>query len=139
MLNGTADPLVPYLGGGVGFAGRRGNVWATERTAAFLARTNGCGPSPTATPMRTLPGEQTKVTRLDWTACSSGQPVTLYRIEGGGHQLFGRHRILPAILGPGTQQLSAPEIILQLFARTTGGLAQRNSSSTSGGARRHSP
>jgi polyhydroxybutyrate depolymerase len=42
MFNGTADPVVPYAGGGVGFRGRRGNVWAAERTAAFLAHSNGC-------------------------------------------------------------------------------------------------
>ena len=46
MFNGTADPLVPYGGGGVGFAGRRGNVWAAERSAAFMARVNGCGATP---------------------------------------------------------------------------------------------
>ena len=46
MFNGTADPLVPYRGGGVGFAGRRGNVWAAERSAAFMARGNGCGATP---------------------------------------------------------------------------------------------
>ncbi|HET7154869.1 MAG TPA: prolyl oligopeptidase family serine peptidase, partial [Hyphomicrobiaceae bacterium] len=33
MFNGTADPLVPYRGGGVGLTGSRGEVWAAERTA----------------------------------------------------------------------------------------------------------
>src|SRR5262245_36116954 len=90
MFNGTADPLVPYQGGGVGFAGKRGNVWPAERTAAFLAEVNGCG-GPAIQPLATgAPEEATKVVRLDWFPCSSGQPVTLYRIEGGGHQVFGR-------------------------------------------------
>jgi polyhydroxybutyrate depolymerase len=114
MLNGTADPLVPYGGGGVGFAGRRGNVWAAEHTAAFMARLNGCGEPITHVLPADTANDATKV--VDWAGCSSGQPVSLYRIEGGGHQLFGRPSILPAILGPGTQQISAPEIILQLFA-----------------------
>jgi polyhydroxybutyrate depolymerase len=103
----------------VGFAGRRGNVWAAERTAAFMARINGCG-EPPATRELSLgaSADATKVVRLDWPGCSSPQPVTLYRIEGGGHQLFGRPSILPAVLGPGTQQISAPEVIMELFAAT---------------------
>jgi polyhydroxybutyrate depolymerase len=116
MLNGTADPLVPYGGGGVGFAGRRGTVWSAERTAAFLAEGNGCK-GPTTRPLATgAPAEATKVVRLDWSSCSSGCQVTLYRIEGGGHQLFGRTDIFPAILGPGTRLISAPEVMLELFA-----------------------
>jgi len=43
MFNGTADPLVPYDGGGVGFLGGRGSVWAAEETAEFM---------PTSTPAR---------------------------------------------------------------------------------------
>jgi polyhydroxybutyrate depolymerase len=116
MLNGTADPLVPYTGGGVGFAGRRGNVWAAERTAAFMAHVNGCGEPATHALAAGSAGDATKVVRLDWSGCSSGRPVTLYRIEGGGHQVFGRPGVLSAVLGPSTQQISAPEIIMELFA-----------------------
>jgi len=47
---------------------------------------------------------------------SSGRSVTLYRIEGGGHQVFGRTDLFPAILGPGTRAISAPQVMLQLFA-----------------------
>jgi polyhydroxybutyrate depolymerase len=86
MFNGTADPLVPYGGGAVGFAGRLGNVWAAERTAAFMARANGCG-APVTEPLADGSSDDaTKVVRLAWSECSSGQPVTLYRIVGGGHQ-----------------------------------------------------
>jgi polyhydroxybutyrate depolymerase len=40
MINGTADPLVPWGGGGVGFGGRRGNVLSTEETIAIWRRAN---------------------------------------------------------------------------------------------------
>jgi polyhydroxybutyrate depolymerase len=117
MFNGTADPLVPYAGGEVGFRGRRGSVWAAERTAAFLAHNNGCraaskmplsdgAPSPDAV----------KVVRLNWSACNSGSSVALYRVEGGGHQVFGRGEAFATILGRGTDQVSAPETILAAFA-----------------------
>jgi polyhydroxybutyrate depolymerase len=116
MFNGTADPLIPYQGGGVGFAGGHGKVWSAERTAAFLADVNGCT-GPTDQPLPTgSPEGSTRVVRLDWSSCSSGRPVTLYRIEGGGHQVFGHTDIFPAILGRGTRLISAPEVMLELFA-----------------------
>lgn len=115
MFNGTADPLVPYRGGGVGLTGSRGEVWAAERTAAFIARANGCADP--AERQVGSGGDRIKVVRLDWAGCSSGRTVTLYRVEGGGHQLFGHTNILPMIFGPGTTQVSAPEIIMDLFAK----------------------
>jgi polyhydroxybutyrate depolymerase len=118
MFNGTADPLVPYEGGGVGFHGGRGRVWPAESTAAFLARSNGCGEEAGSRRLHdgAFPGEAVRVFRLDWSACTSGRGVTLYRIEGGGHQVFGHTNGLPIILGRGTHQISAPEMILAAFA-----------------------
>ena len=115
MFNGTVDPLVPYDGGGVGFAGTRGKVWAAESTAAFIAQANGCS-GPEQRPLGRTADEAIRVVRLDWSTCTSGQAVTLYRVEGGGHQLFGHSNILPMIFGPGTMQVSAPEIIMSMFA-----------------------
>jgi polyhydroxybutyrate depolymerase len=116
MFNGTADPMVPYRGGGVGLTGSRGEVWAAERTAAFIARANGCA-DPAERQVGGSGGDRIKVVRLDWAGCSSGRTVTLYRVEGGGHQLFGHTNILPMIFGPGTTQVSAPEIIMDRFAK----------------------
>jgi polyhydroxybutyrate depolymerase len=118
MFNGTADPLVPYEGGGVGFRGKRGSVWSAERTATFLALSNGCGER--AGSRGLVDGgaraDSIKVVKLDWSDCKSRRSVTLYRIEGGGHQIFGRGGAFTAFLGPGTDQVSAPETILAMFA-----------------------
>ena len=117
MFNGTADPIVPYKGGEVGRIGRYGKVWSAERTATFLAHGNGCG-EPSQRPVTGVVREDgIKVVRLDWSGCQSGQPVALYRVEGGGHQLFGETNILPAIMGPGTNQVSATEAIMSVFAK----------------------
>jgi polyhydroxybutyrate depolymerase len=139
MFNGTADPVVPYAGGGVGFRGRRGNVWAAERTAAFLAHSNGCREAS----KMPLPGDRpatdaVKVVRLDWSACESGSSVALYRVEGGGHQVFGRGEAFTAILGRGTSQVSAPATILAAFAAIEKG-AQWNRASSRGGPAKQSP
>jgi polyhydroxybutyrate depolymerase len=117
MLNGTADPVVPYNGGKVGLTGLYGEVWSAERTAAFLARENGC----TGRTEQVLAAagfvQLTKVTRLDWSSCRSRQPVTLYRVDGGGHQIFGSTSFFSLVLGVGTSQVSAPEAIMAVFAK----------------------
>jgi polyhydroxybutyrate depolymerase len=116
MFNGTADPVVPYSGGGVGFGGWQGTIWSAEGTAAFLARANGCGP-----PSKALIGsgrqpKAIRIARFEWQRCSSRRGVTLYRIEGGGHQVFGHTNFFPWFLGPGTRRLSAPNTIMAAFA-----------------------
>jgi polyhydroxybutyrate depolymerase len=118
MLNGTADPVVPYNGGKVGLTKLYGEVWSVERTAALLARGNGCR-SPAEHVLAPVGLVQlTKVMQLDWSACSSGQPVTLYRVEGGGHQVFGSTNFFSLVLGVGTNQVSAPDAIMATFAKT---------------------
>jgi len=117
MFNGTADPLVPYEGGNVGFTGQRGRVWGAERTAEFLARVDGC----TAMQVRAMPinssSEPVRVARLDWSPCRTGASVTLFRLEGGGHQVPGRSQFLPGLLGLGSLQINAAEEAMETFRR----------------------
>jgi polyhydroxybutyrate depolymerase len=116
MFNGTADPLIPYSGGEVGFSGLQGRVWPIERTAVFLAHRNGCATGSKAVVSGPAAPDAIRVVRLDWTHCSSERGVTLYRVEGGGHQVYGRTNFLPLLLGSGTRQVSAPETIMAAFA-----------------------
>jgi polyhydroxybutyrate depolymerase len=114
MFNGTADPLVPYDGGGVGFLGGRGSVWAAEETAEFIADVNACATA------RALPlpvWSRVHVTRIEWTYCRSGSPVALYRMDGGGHQVPGQRSFLPFFLGRGTQALNAADEAFAFFRR----------------------
>ena len=111
MFNGTADKLVPYEGGRVGPFSLGGSVWGAEQTAAFLAEANGCGPEPSGEDAL-FPGMS--VTRLTWTGCARSATVTLYRMNGVGHTVPGRRRILSGIR---TDELSAAETILGTFAR----------------------
>lgn len=113
MIAGTADPLVPYDGGGVGFRGRNGEVWGAERTAELFAHANGCEAADrTATP----DGESTttSIVRIAWR-CTASARVVLYRIEGGGHQSYGGNALPQFAFGRTTQAFSAPEAILDFF------------------------
>ena len=114
MFNGTNDPLVPYDGGGVGFLGGRGSVWAAEETAEFMADVNACEA------VRALPlpiGSRVQVTRLEWTLCRTGSSVTLYRMDGAGHQVPGQRSFLPLFLGRGTQAVRAADEAFAFFRR----------------------
>ena len=117
MFNGTEDPLVPYRGGGVGLGGWQGRVWSAEGTAAFLARANGCAAASREPFGDSSSRRAVRIMRLDWRRCSSERGVTLYRIEGGGHQVFGHTNFFPLVLGSGTDRISATDIIMTEFAR----------------------
>src|SRR5205085_309041 len=92
VMNGTADPLVPYRGGAVGFRGERGEVISTEATMARLRSFNGCAGALTTERLADLdPADGSDVIVETWAECSSGAPVVLYRIEGGGHRVPRRN------------------------------------------------
>jgi len=114
MFNGTADTLIPYGGGEVGFDGLQGTVWPVERTAVYLAHRNGCEPIGKRVVAGGSGPDAIRVVRLDWGRCDTG--LTLYRVEGGGHQVYGHTDYFPLFLGSGTNQISAPDTILTAFA-----------------------
>jgi polyhydroxybutyrate depolymerase len=114
MFNGTADPMVPYAGGGVGLRGARGEVWGTERTADLFARIDGCGPRrATRLPHREI--DETTVDRIAWTGCRPGVSVTLYRVNGGGHAYYSRPPLMFGFLGATNHDVDPAEIILSTF------------------------
>ena len=119
MFNGTADPLIPYVGGGVGPLNLGGFVWGSERTAAHLASANGCGPSRQYADAST---EESSVTRIAWSGCKAEADVTLYRINGGRHEVFGRPPVLPAMLQTRGQTISAAQTIMAAFEGEVTGL-----------------
>jgi polyhydroxybutyrate depolymerase len=115
MVNGTADPLMPFMGGGVGFAGRRGQVLGALQTAELFAQAQGCAAKTT----RPLPDRDrtdgTNVIVSSWSACAGGTELHLFAIQGGGHQVAGAHTFLPMLLGRGNHDISAATEILSAF------------------------
>ena len=113
-FQGTADPLVPYDGGGV--AARRGQVLSAARSVAMWAATAGCAPEPsvTMTPDRSRDGMRVRLT--SYAGCAEGRDVDLYTIEGGGHTWPGG----PASgrrVGRVTRDIDATATIWSFFAR----------------------
>jgi polyhydroxybutyrate depolymerase len=119
LLNGTADPLVPYEGGHVtGPFGMktRGAIWSTDASMAFWARHNRCGGGVRheSLPDRD-PGDRTRILRIEHVGCR-GAEVALLRVEGGGHTWPGRVQYLPAsLIGPVNRDIDGSEAIWAFF------------------------
>jgi len=121
MFSGTADPLVPYAGGPIGFGrrarganGGRGVAVGAEAVAADWAAANGV-PGAAVVERLAQPAGDLPVTRLSWRS-GDHAPVALYRVEGGGHTWPGGGQYLPArMIGPVARALDATGVMLDEF------------------------
>ncbi|WP_447754161.1 alpha/beta hydrolase family esterase [Pseudomonas nicosulfuronedens] len=114
LMNGTRDPINPYVGGRVtlfGF-GDRGNVLSAEDSALALAQRNGLGGEPRVDKL-TQPGP-VWTQRQRWAA-NGGPPVELVTVFGGGHLLSQPVYRPPRLLGQVDPQLDAPAEIWRFF------------------------
>jgi len=112
-FQGTADPLMPYAGGGV--ARRRGRVLSAEQSIAFWATTSGCAGAPVTMDEADRVSDGTRVRRTIYGTCREGRSVELYTIEGGGHTWPGGPPVGGAV-GRVTREIDATALIWGLFA-----------------------
>lgn len=120
MINGTADPMVPYRGGEVGLGGGRGMVESVDATLALLAKADACAAAGRPDPIaKKDPSAATSAFRIDWQGCRPGTSLTAYRVDGGGHALPGRPaiRLFGGRLGPSNQDFDSAEAIIDVFAQ----------------------
>lgn len=121
MVNGTADPLVPYDGGQIRLPGGRlrpGRIASVADTVALWAGHNGCSRPPEVTrePDRD-PSDGVTVRRETQTGCLEGSEVTLYVMEGGGHVWPGGPQYLPSqVIGRTTGDIDS-QVIWGFFSR----------------------
>ena len=123
MINGTADPLVPYDGGVVGArTGRnRGSVLSTAMAVERFARAAQCEPATqTIDEPDVDPNDGTRTRRTSY-ACPAGIGVELLTIDGGGHTWPGGAQYLPAAaIGAVSRDFDASERIWDFFSAHTG-------------------
>ncbi len=80
MMNGTADPFMPFGGGRSGLFGRHGTVLGAEKTATLFAKAEGCtGQSETKLP-KIDPSEPTHIKLIVEQGCAAGASVRLYEV-----------------------------------------------------------
>jgi polyhydroxybutyrate depolymerase len=117
VINGTADALVPYVGGFARTANTlRGAIWSTDRTVAFWANHNRCAERPALSVLPDIdPTDGSRVIEAEFRQCA-GAPVRLLRVEGGGHTWPGGLQLLPTVmLGNTNRDLDASEAIWSFF------------------------
>jgi polyhydroxybutyrate depolymerase len=113
-IQGTADRLVPYEGGGV--AGSRGEVMSAAASVAHWAGVAGCVPAPVTTPLPDrAPRDGTTVRRTEYRGCG-GRSISLYTVAGGGHTWPGGAATSLRLMGRTSRDISASREIWRFFA-----------------------
>jgi polyhydroxybutyrate depolymerase len=110
-FQGTADPLMPYLGGG---AGQR-RVLSAERSLGVWAALARCTGTPVTTDEPDRVADGTRVRHTTWLGCREGRAVELYTIEGGGHTWPGGPEAGRRV-GRVTREIDATHVIWEFFA-----------------------
>jgi polyhydroxybutyrate depolymerase len=124
IMNGTADPLVPYEGGEGASPFSAEGFWSTDKTVQFFRQINGCEQKDaSAVDLDDRdPNDESTVTRIAST-CPAGRDVLLYRINGGGHRMPANFsdtkfaRLLAYVLGPQNHDIDAAEAIWEFFGK----------------------
>ncbi|OAI42250.1 hypothetical protein AYO41_04535 [Verrucomicrobia bacterium SCGC AG-212-E04] len=118
IIQGTADPLVPYDGGPIARQAR-GRIVSTNEAVRRWVATDGCKSPPRTgyLPDRD-PSDGCRVNWFTWTGGRDTAEVTLYRIEGGGHTWPGGPQYLPQrFIGNVCRDFDASEVIWDFFKR----------------------
>ena len=123
MMNGTADPLVPYEGGRGSSRFAVDGFWSVEKTLGFWRKINGCEATDTAVTELddTDRSDRSTVTRIE-SKCPPGRDVVLYRVNDGGHRMPGSSdarfpRLANTFLGPQNHDIDGAETIWTFFKR----------------------
>jgi len=98
IIQGTADPLVPYAGGRIAEAGGRdrGSIVATDAAVNLWVRANATRRQPeTGSLPDRDPSDGCRTQVFAWNGGTAGSAVWLYRVEGGGHTWPGGTQYLP--------------------------------------------
>ncbi|SEP99564.1 polyhydroxybutyrate depolymerase [Thalassovita taeanensis] len=110
VMNGTADPIVPYEGGPLTLGRKdRGQVFSTDATMQMFRTRNRCANKVTARRIG-------QVQRYDWQGCAA--PTVLYRVNGGGHTWpSGRSGVAPRMVGRTNVDINAADEIWEFFSQ----------------------
>ena len=122
IINGTADPLVPYDGGFVRvfkFTRHRGKILSTKQTIEIFCRHNGCNQQPE---IRKIPdndpNDGASATEYYYTNGKKNTEVVLVRVDGGGHTWPGGTQYLSKkFIGGVCNDFNASEMILDFLLR----------------------
>lgn len=115
ILQGTADPLVPYGGGFV--ARNRGKIISTDDAVKLWLKNNGAKEEPTA--KESFDKDKTDGCTVDkfvWSGGKNKTEVVLYKLNGGGHTWAGSSQYATRLIVGGVcRDVNATEVIWEFF------------------------
>jgi polyhydroxybutyrate depolymerase len=117
IMHGTKDPVIPFNGGDTNAGpGQKVTFLSARDNAAFWAKRNGCGDTPTEETLPDAdPGDHFYVKKWTWS-CDPAREVLLYEIGGGGHTWAGHKNWYPQfIVGPAAPAPDATRVIWEFF------------------------
>lgn len=116
IIQGTADPLVPFDGGALGRNGDRGEILSHQATVEKFAALDHCPNTPKTQHIPDTANDKTSVDVSLFTACSAGTEVASYEVVNGGHAWPGGLAYLPAsAIGITSHNLDASSTIYSFF------------------------
>ena len=112
VMQGTADPLMPFNGGLVS-----GGIAVSHNQAiSKLVAINNCSLTPTTINLPDIANDGTTVVETKYTNTTNNNEVIGYQIIGGGHTWAQGLQYLPEnIIGKTCQDINGNEIIWQFF------------------------
>ena len=122
LMNGTADPLIPFEGGRGTSRFAVAGFWSTAKTLAFWRRANACAAEDAAAADLDHHdhANRTTVTRIA-SNCPPGRDVVLYRVNDGGHRMPGSFAdarlagMVDEFFGPQNHDIDGAETIWAFF------------------------
>ena len=118
ILNGTADPLVPYAGGEINLLGlfyKGGHVISSMASAQYFADRSRIAGQPQVSLAQSAQG--TRVEHARWQAADGRTEVELVTLHGAGHGLPQPWARRPRLLGPSPMEPNGPALIWAFFER----------------------
>jgi polyhydroxybutyrate depolymerase len=111
LIDGTADPIVPWGGGPVAVLGAtRGRVIGAKASFDFFMAAAKCGTEHADPPLDRVADDGTQLTLHTAGNCVGGAEVRLYEIDGGGHAWPGGLRYArERLIGKVSRELDATD------------------------------
>ena len=120
IMNGTEDPLVPYVGGDISLLGlfyKGGPIISSRASAQYFADWARLPGAPQTREVTAAEGVRVEQNR--WSASGAKTEVELVTIHGGGHGLPQPFARRPRLLGPSPMEPDGSAMIWAFFERQT--------------------